>query len=278
MLVRLARRTFVCAVIVCACPALLLTPAENIDPAGDDSRYAWAENAGWINAEPSGDGGPGVQVDDFELTGWMWGENTGWINISCRNTSSCDAVDFHVVNDGAGALSGYAWAENAGWINFAPSTAGVTVDVVTGDFSGRAWGENIGWITFASTGPHPYKVKTGWNCSPPPSPPSGSPDLLVDKSGPDALLSWTTVPGATGYDVVYGEVDCLRSTGSLIGCTLGCPGENRTSGSLAVAGMPLPGGGFWFLVRGTNCGGCGSYGTTRRDSDIAASGMDCLIP
>ena len=31
--------------------------AENIDPDNDDSQYAWAENVGWINAEPGGDGG-----------------------------------------------------------------------------------------------------------------------------------------------------------------------------------------------------------------------------
>jgi hypothetical protein len=36
--------------------------AENIDPLDDASQYAWAENAGWIDAEPAGDGGPGVEV------------------------------------------------------------------------------------------------------------------------------------------------------------------------------------------------------------------------
>src|SRR4029434_8427813 len=51
--------------------------AENIDPADDTSQYAWAENIGWLNAEPSGDGGPGVQVGDSQLSGWMWGENMG---------------------------------------------------------------------------------------------------------------------------------------------------------------------------------------------------------
>ena len=30
--------------------------AENIDPGGDESQYAWGENVGWLNAEPSGDG------------------------------------------------------------------------------------------------------------------------------------------------------------------------------------------------------------------------------
>src|SRR6059036_871051 len=63
--------------------------AENIDPASDGSQYAYAENVGWINAEPFGNGGPGLQVDDFEVTGFMWGENVGWINLSREVTSTC---------------------------------------------------------------------------------------------------------------------------------------------------------------------------------------------
>ena len=43
--------------------------AENIDPDNDDSQYAWAENVGWVNAEPNGYGGDGMQVGDSELSG-----------------------------------------------------------------------------------------------------------------------------------------------------------------------------------------------------------------
>ena len=123
-----------------AVPALVLwiaahaapSRAENIDPDADDSQVVWAENLGWINAEPLGDGGPGVQVDDFELTGWMWGENVGWISLSCKNTSSCDATSYGVLNDGGGVLSGFGWSENVGWISFAPVGAGVTIDPTSG--------------------------------------------------------------------------------------------------------------------------------------------------
>ena len=62
--------------------------AENIDPTNDGSKYAYAENVGWLNAEPSGDGGPGIQVDNLTLTGWMWGENAGWVSLSCVNTDT----------------------------------------------------------------------------------------------------------------------------------------------------------------------------------------------
>ena len=128
--------------------------AENIDPYNDDSQYAYGENAGWLNAEPGGEGGDGVEVDDSELTGYIWGENIGWINLSPTTFGG-------VNNDGSGNLSGYAWGENVGWINFNPTNGGVTIDA-NGNFNGWAWGENIGWIHFKSESPVAYKVQTSW--------------------------------------------------------------------------------------------------------------------
>jgi hypothetical protein len=125
------------------CVILLLAGslrAENIDPYGDDSQYAYGENVGWLNFQPST--GDGVQVSSTELTGYVWAENIGWINLSPASYGG-------VVNDGTGNLSGYAWGENVGWINFDPANGGVTIDA-DGYFDGWAWGENIGWIQFDS--------------------------------------------------------------------------------------------------------------------------------
>ena len=44
---------------LCLLPATFAA-AENIDPDNDGSQYAYAENVGWINAEPSGNGADGV--------------------------------------------------------------------------------------------------------------------------------------------------------------------------------------------------------------------------
>ena len=255
--------------------------AENVDPAADGSRYVYGENVGWLHAEPLGEEGPGLQVDDFELTGWLWGENIGWISLSCKNTFSCANIDYGVSNDGNGVLSGYAWAENGGWMNFSPSTSGVTIDPSTGEFSGYAWAENIGWISFncantASCATVDYKVKTGWICDPQPSVPSGSPSLSVDESGSDTLLSWTTATGATGHDIVYGELNTLRTDpDGFVTATLGCLDGKRTTTSLLFAGTPPVGDALWFLVRGQNCGGKGAYGSVKRDTEIPASGNDC---
>ena len=260
--------------------------SENIDPANDGSQYAWAENLGWINAEPSGNGGPGVQVSDFDLTGWLWAENAGWISLSCKNTSSCDAVPYGVLNTCAGTLSGFAWAENLGWIDLAPALAGITIDPLTGEFHGRAWSENGGFVGFncadtASCGVVTYKVATSW--SPSVVVPAGSPTLTLQPSGGSTRLSWTDLPGAAGYDVLKGDLLLLQSSGGdFTVATQECLTENRIFTSQTFAPVPVEGNGFWFLVRGVNCAGGGTYDTGApsqvgaRDAEIAASGNDCI--
>src|SRR3989304_804962 len=142
---QLSRLLFIITLILFPIVAL----AENIDPDNNGSQYAWGENVGWINFEPSQ--GPGVTVSDTAVSGYAWGENIGWINLNPTTGG--------VVNDGNGNLSGYAWGENVGWINFNPVGAGVKIDPATGVFSGMAWGENIGWINFAPAG---KGIKTSW--------------------------------------------------------------------------------------------------------------------
>lgn len=250
--------------------------AENMDPGNDGSKFAWAENLGWVNAQPSGPGGPGVQVSDSGLTGWAWSENAGWISLSCTNRS-CMGSSYGVANDGCGTLSGYAWSENAGWVNFAPTGAGVVINPATGLFSGRAWSENAGWITFSSAGPNPYRVATSWRRAVP----IGANNLTVDKaSGSNLLLSWTPLAAATSFDVVQGGLSALRnSNGNFQSATQSCIVHNTTGTSFTTGGTPSSGDGYWFLVRGGNCGGAGTYndGTQvgSRDAGIIASGNDC---
>ncbi len=264
---------------------------ENIDPDDDGSQYAFSENEGWINGEPAGNGGPGMQVNDFEVTGFLWGENIGWINLSDRNPSTNTSPrSFGVLNDGSGVLTGFAWGENLGWVSFSCENTdscdrvsyGVTIDPATGDFSGRGWSENKGWITFASEGPHPYKMKTGWTCEPPPPPPPGTPRLLMGRSGPTTTLIWNGIPGATGFDVISGSLDELVSTGGDFAvATKRCLVNKQVALSLSVAVNAVEPGNEWFLVRGVNCGASGSYDTGGsgqtglRDAEIMASGNGC---
>ena len=214
----------------------------------------------------------------------MWGENVGWISLSCNNTGSCVTVNYGVTNDNCGMLAGFAWAENVGWINFAPATGGITIDPQTGDFSGTAWGENIGWITFQGDGTHPYVMRTAWTCDPPPPRPIDRPTLEFEKIGPETLLIWAPVPEAAAFDVAWGFLGTLRATGDFFLATEGCLVDNEM-GTVAVdPDIPAPGDGYWYLVRGVNCGGAGSYDSMApeqfgpRDERIGDSTFDCRVP
>lgn len=262
--------------------------AENVDPIGADEQYAWSENAGWLNAQPLGPGGPGMQVDDFWVTGWIWAENLGWINLNCQNNGTCDAAGYGVSNNGLGVLEGFAWSENAGWINFRPlgwASIGVEIDPATGAFTGWAWGENIGWVNFDMAALGGAGIRTSWSCDPVPVPPHGSPDLLLARIGEKTQLTWTPVPGASAFDVVRGRIGLLRDSGGDFSVAeVRCAWRRTRATSLVSASTsenPPPGDGFWFLVRGANCGGPGTYDTAgpgqqgARDAEIQASGGDC---
>jgi len=134
---------------------------ETVDPNQTGRQYAWSENGGWINAEPSGDGGPGLDFGTGVLKGWLWSENFGWISLNCTNTDSCATVDFRVSSKPVQAqpdhytFSGYGWGENIGWVSFnCENTSNCTgadyrvVATASGALSGYAWSENAGWLSF----------------------------------------------------------------------------------------------------------------------------------
>jgi hypothetical protein len=268
------------ALLVAALAAPDRALADNIDPNGDGSRYAWGENVGWLNARPLVPGLPGMQVDDFGLSGWMWSENLGWVSLSCANTGTCATVDYKVANDGFGRLSGYAWSENAGWINFSPALGGVGINPSTGAFAGSAWGENIGWISFSSAGPVAHTIQTSW-CQTTAAPPPGMPALQSDAAPSGTQLSWTAPAAAAWYEVVSGDLATLRNTGgNFTAATQACVAENLTTTSTTAPGSPALGQGIWFLVRPANCKGDGTYdeGGSQigaRDAEIDGSAASC---
>jgi len=122
--------TLCSAVLVLGLSGAVAFAVDNVDPDDDGSQFGWGENVGWANAEPGGDGGPGVFVENDALSGYIWAENVGWINLSCLTNASCGIVDYGVSNDEeSGNLDGFGWGENIGWVNFNPATGGgVTID------------------------------------------------------------------------------------------------------------------------------------------------------
>jgi hypothetical protein len=276
--------------VVLAVLAGRASATENIDPASDEHQYAWGENIGWVNAEPSGEAGPGAEVQDFRILGWLWGENVGWINLHCLNNGTCADSSYGVLNDAYGALSGFAWAENIGWINFAPTTClsdptcGVHIDAATGYFLGRAWSENGGWISFSTGGPpSEWTARTSW-CQSTGSAPGFGPALSVEKTGGGGTtVIWSPQSNATWYDVVSGRLSTLRATqGDFALSTDRCFASKLEGTAAPIPGPPPPAGdGSWFLARGANCRGRGSYDSGAasqvgsRDTEIAASPFAC---
>jgi uncharacterized repeat protein (TIGR01451 family) len=239
-----------------------LMAAENIDPQNNDSQFAWGENVGWINAEPDGDGGPGVEVQIDKLTGYMWGENTGWISLSCENEATCLTLDYGVTNDGVGNLGGFAWGENIGWINFScannstcgTANYGVTIDPDDGEFSGYAWSENVGWISFScennsSCGTLDYGLQTAWTLRADLSVSTtdstdpvivGDPfsyQITVSNVGPDDatnVIVTDTLPGNVTFQstaaTLPGTGSCSHD-GSLTGGVVTCDGFDMAAGA-----------------------------------------------
>ena len=169
------------------------TSEGNIDTS---NKYAWSENAGWLNYRPTNGG---VTVHGTYLSGYAWAENIGWVKLGsgtgpyANNTSDNWGVNR---DSSTGALSGYAWSENAGWINFNPTHSQVTVNTSTGSFDGYAWAENVGWIHFKYDNPT-YNV------------------LVVAPT----ITSFTPTSGGTGTSVIITGTNFTGTTAVKFGGT-----------------------------------------------------------
>lgn len=99
--------------------------------------------------------------------------------------------------------------------------------------------------------------------------------------GSNGLLFWSAQWGAESYGLVRGDLSALVATdGDYAAATEACvatPGGTQRSDPT----LPLPGEGFWYLVRSVDAGGFATYDCGKgsqvgmRDAEIASSGMDC---
>lgn len=116
--------------------------------------YAYAANAGWLNA--AGDVTNGAVIGQAYCTGYVWSANCGWICLGNGPTngwlySNASSNDWGVNHDGAGSLSGYAYGANIGWINFEQTHGRPHIDLWNGNLDGYVWSANIGWIGLSNT-------------------------------------------------------------------------------------------------------------------------------
>ena len=124
----------------------------------EKQKYAWGENAGWIDFHP---GRAGPKIGSNVLAGWILIKKLGWVHLGDgrpRNGyrySNRDRRDYGINNDGEGNLTGWGWGENIGWINFDEIRINRE-----GIFSGSANSPKIGLILFNCAGPVTFLVKT----------------------------------------------------------------------------------------------------------------------
>jgi hypothetical protein len=95
-------------------------------------------------------------------------------------------------------------------------------------------------------------------------------------------LWWASMPGATGYDLVRGDLGILQSGGgNFTTATQACLADNAGPTSLAFSSNPAIGEGWWFVLRAATPGGPGSYDdgsasqVGSRDAEIDASADAC---
>jgi hypothetical protein len=166
-----------------------------------------------------------------------------------------------------------AWTQTSVGTN-APAGRELHTAIWAGSRDGRMflWGGSPG---AASGG-----IYCGLSCTA--SPPSGSSVLRVARGlAGEAQISWTTLTGATGHDVVRGEVGTLRaSAGDFARATSRCLANNTKGTTTSDSEPPGSGNGFWYLQRGRNCGGAGTYDSGAlpaegRDREIESSGSAC---
>lgn len=200
----------------------------NIDPA---QKFAWSENAGWINFAPM-DGG--VSVQPSYLSGYAWCETAGWVKLGAgagpyANTS---ASDWGVNVNASGNLSGCAWAENAGWINLNPKDGGVTINA-DGTFDGYAWSETLGWMHFKN----------------------GAPAYNVALPIP-VITSATTADGTVGQAFSY-TITATKNPTNYNATPLPAGLQVNTSTG-AITGTPTTAGVTDVTISATNAGGTGT--------------------
>jgi len=113
--------------------------------------------------------------------------------------------------------------------------------------------------------------------------PLGVPALLVGRPAPGiAHLQWTSVGGATGYDIARGSLALLSSShGNFTTATKDCLESALHANAYDDDDPAAAGDGFWYLIRPVSCGGHGTYDsgapsqTGQRDAEMLASTAVC---
>jgi hypothetical protein len=112
--------------------------------------------------------------------------------------------------------------------------------------------------------------------------PTGVLTMKMSKSGTNTILSWNAVPNATEYDVLFGNLQELRTAGGHYQfLSNAICWANDFAGTSMVMPSGTPAGGQWWLMRAVGCSGLGAFDegvpsqVSTRDQEIGASQYAC---
>jgi len=107
--------------------------------------------------------------------------------------------------------------------------------------------------------------------------PPGSFTLDVDTTA----ITWTTAPGAQTHDVVRGRITAPGASPFTAAATDACVAAATAATSVPFGADPPAGEAWWFVARGRNCGGAGTWDSGdpsqvgSRDAGINAAPLAC---
>jgi hypothetical protein len=100
--------------------------------------------------------------------------------------------------------------------------------------------------------------------------------VRLSRNGPDAVLEWNLAANATSSDVLRGAVGGLPVGPG--GAEERCLIHDTVASTLTDPDRPAPGQSFWYLVRGENLCGSGTYGFETRNGAPAAPRVSGTCP
>jgi subtilisin family serine protease len=126
------------------------------------------------------------------------------------------------------------------------------------DRSGSANGWYVDSVTIGSTG---TAAACSTTCTLPP--PAEVDHVTVDRAGDAARISWSLAAGGTTSDAMRGALAALPVGPG--GGDEACLGSALAVTSITDPATPAASSGYWYLIRGGNTCGKGSYGFARRN-------------
>jgi subtilisin-like proprotein convertase family protein len=261
----------------------------------------WTTTGGWAYGTPTGEGSrgqdptsghTGVNLYGYSLTG-DYADDMAAESLTSTAIDCSDAVQVRLnfqrwlgvegeASDGAAvqvSSDGASWATV--WSNPQHLLSESSWSLETVDLSpvaDRQSNVHLRWVMGPTDGTITYH---GWNIDDIEITGVDAPPVIYLTVDRDAI-SWTSMTGATGYDLLRGDLHLLRSTaGDFTQATAQCVDNDNSGTSFPYSSEPGSGEAHWFLVRGDSGAAVRTYESFftsqsgLRDDEIGAATVNC---